>query len=85
MLSNLSAAVVVVLFQTPKAYSSLDLTKVKLTVLNNEYEISRQCTYKLTLRRGCVITFVMEKQQVLHVLSVCVCVLVLVFRHAKPM
>jgi len=62
MLSTLSVTEVVILFQTGEAYSNLGLTKVKLRVLNNEYETSRQCTYTLTLRRVCVTTFVMEKQ-----------------------
>jgi hypothetical protein len=59
---QLIASVVVMLFQTGEAYSSLGLTKVKLTVLNNEYQTRRQCTCMLTLRRVRVTSFVMEKK-----------------------
>jgi hypothetical protein len=33
----------------------------------------RQCTYNLALRRVCTTTVAVEKQYVLHILSVCVC------------
>jgi hypothetical protein len=32
----------------------------------------RQCTYNITLRRGDANTVAVEKQQVLHILGVCV-------------
>jgi len=35
------------------------------------YVQDRQCTYNVTLRRVRVTTVAVEKQQVLHILSVC--------------
>jgi hypothetical protein len=37
------------------------------------YEQDRQCTYNVTLRRVPAITVAVEKQWVLHKLSVCIC------------
>jgi hypothetical protein len=49
---------------------------------NGEQE--RQCMYSVTLRRVREISVVVEKQEVLHVLSVCVCV-ALVIQSVKRM
>jgi len=56
-----------------------------MTLKKGSYEQmkqDRQCMYNITLRRGDANTVAMEKQQVLHILGVCV---TLGFQHAMRM
>ena len=50
--------------------------RVQLSNIKSDFKQDRQCTYNVTVRRVCATIVAVEKQWVLHNLSVCVCVCV---------
>jgi len=54
-----------------KCYSLGVTTRSYLTLTEGNHEQDRQCTYNVTMRRVFVTIVAVEKQTLLHILSVC--------------